>query len=151
MGEMTIRHGKATIRLSGLNELYAELQKVSPRAQDAGVSVLNSAAQSVFAKSQALVPVAPEDGGQLKASGRSYKARVSKRSGRVYATITYGGARLAALIKGLSPIYVIVQHEDLSLKHTHGAAKFLEKPFLEEKESVFAGLREKIRNAIKAN
>ena len=146
-GDTVIKNGKATITITGLSALYATLRKVSPRAQEVGVDVLNRGAGRVFAVSQESVPVGGIDPkGELKASGRLYKARVSKRSGRVYATITYGGARLES--KGEHAIVAIVQHENLSFKHSHGGPKFLERPFLAEKEHVMDDLGRRIMEAI---
>lgn len=146
MADITIRRGNATIRLTGLGDLFKKLQKVSPSAQEAGKRVLTAAAKRVYAKSQALVPVDREDGGQLKASGKVNQARAAKRTGRVTASVIYGGARLA-LLTGDNPIYAIVQHEDLTLKHDQGQAKFLEKPFVSEQANVMADLAAEIRKA----
>lgn len=147
-GDIVIRRGTATIKLTGFGALYAKLKRVSPQAQEAGIRILNESGARAFAASQADVPVDKEDGGQLKASGRFYKARVSKRSGRVTATISYGGARLAKLAPGDSPIYAIVQHEDLTLKHDHGTAKFLERPATREKQGLMGALASAIGSAI---
>ena len=148
---ITIKKGKASISLTGLGDLYRALRKVSHRAQEEGIKILNSAGGRVFSQSQEQVPVGPaadKNRGALKRSGRLYRARVSKRSGRVYATITYGGSRLTQLAPGENPIYAIVQHEDMGLKHTQGSAKFLERPFLQAKAGVMAGLEGAIRKAV---
>lgn len=133
-GATVISKGKASIKITGLGELFAKLRRVSPIAQEQGMRILNSAGERVFARSQAEAPVDDEDGGQLRASGRFYRARVSKRSGRVYASITYGGARLRRLAPGDNPLYAIVQHERLDLKHQRGSAKYLERPFIADRD-----------------
>lgn len=147
-GDTIIRRGKATISVTGLGTLYARLRRVAPDAQQAGIEILNAAGARAFAASQADVPVDEKDGGQLKASGRFYKARVSKRSGRVTATIGYGGARLAKLAPGDNPIYAIVQHEDLAIRHQHGSAKYLERPATREKQGLLSALGSAIGRAI---
>lgn len=147
-GATRIRHGKGKITLRGFNELYRALNVVDENAQEAGREVLNAAVERVFQKSQALVPVAPEDGGQLKASARKSKARISRRSGSVTASVQYGGSRLLKIAPNDNPIYAIVQHEDLTLKHSRGEAKYLEKPALAERERVERELADRIMRKI---
>ena len=71
---MTIRRGKATMKITGFGTLYKQLQNLSENAMDEAKDVLTKAAQRVYNKSQTLVPVSPEDGGELKASGKFSKA-----------------------------------------------------------------------------
>lgn len=144
---ITIRHGKASMKLIGFGTLYKKLQKLSPNALEEGKAVLNHAVERVYQKSQALVPIAPEDGGQLKASGKKSKARVYRKTGIVSASVSYGGEKLEKLAPADSPIYAIVMHEDLAAKHEHGQAKFLEIPGTEEKEAVLRDLGEAIMKA----
>jgi hypothetical protein len=142
-GSTTIRYGKATIRLEGFTELFAYLNRVGGNAREAAIEVFNAGTQRVYAASQSIVPVSPEDGGQLKASGRVSKARVSKKD-VVTASVNYGGTVLARLAPGDNPLYGIVQHEDLSAKHSHGEAKFLEKPMVAQRELIMNELKVRI-------
>ncbi len=48
---------------------------------------------------------------------------------------------------GASAAYVIKQHEDLSLKHTNGEAKFLEKSLLERASQMAASLATRFTKA----
>jgi hypothetical protein len=148
-GDTVIRFGKATIQIKGMDALFKELSKLGENVQNVGADVFNGATQRVLAASQVLVPVDPEDGGQLRDSGRRTKARIDRRTGNVRASVSYGGARLAR--HGDNPIYAIVQHEDLTLKHTRGEAKFLERPYLAEREITMESLRARIAAKIKAN
>ena len=147
-GAVTIRRGKATMKLVGFGTIYKRLQELSDNAAAAGAEVLTRAVNRVYRKSQTLVPVDPEDGGQLRASGKMSKARHLKRSGKVSASVTYGGARLQRLAPGDNPLYAIVQHEDLSARHTTGQAKFLEQPATEEKPRIMGDLKREIMKAV---
>lgn len=68
-------------------------------------------------RSQELAPV---DTGAMRASGFVNLPRVE--GNEITVTMGYGGA---------SKDYVVIQHEDLTLNHEVGEAKFLEKPVLE--------------------
>lgn len=145
-GDTVIRHGKATIRLQGFNDLLRRLEKVDDDAMEAAKEAFNGAVARVLTKSQALVPV---DEGHLKASGRLSKARVAKRTGRVTASVTYGGAPLDRRTGRSPDLRAIVVHEDLGLKHPGGGeAKFLEKPAVAEKEVVLAELGRKLQQKL---
>lgn len=136
-GATNIRFGKASIRITGLNELFRALEGVGGNGQEAAVEVFDTATQRVFQKSQANVPV---EEGNLKASGRRSKPRISKRTGRVTASVNYGGSRLHRLAPDEPQIYGIAVHED----PTGRGFKFLEKAMLSEKRSVMIELERRI-------
>jgi hypothetical protein len=86
--------------------------------------------------------MAPEgeiDGGDLRRSIRESKPTITK-SGRVSAGVVAGGTPLERLAsesgRKIPGLYAIVQHEDLTIKHKSGGAKFLEKPFMAEAQRV---------------
>lgn len=149
MADVTrVKKGNAKLKLVGFGDMYKKLKDISPEASEAGVRVINKALDFTYTKSQALVPVDVEDGGQLKASGKKSKARVSKRSGNVTGSVQYGGPKLAKLAPKDSPLYAIVQHENTKIKHDIGEAKFLEKPALLAKAKMFKDLGTEISKAI---
>ena len=136
----TMRHGKVTISFSGFNELFNKLDHLGVDIIETAKGVFNDAGPRLLAASQNLVPV---DEGDLKASGRFSKARVSKKD-VVTASVNYGGAPLDRLTGKAQDLRAVMVHERLELKHTSGSAKYLERPFLAAKESVMEALRAKI-------
>lgn len=117
--------------VTGAEEVRASLRRVGKAGQEAAKKVLGDYAKKILAKAKPLTPVDPEDGGQLRDSGRTTKPTVT-RAGNVSAGIVFGGAPLKRVMgKRRLNVYAIVQHEDLTLKHTTGQAKFLEQPFFQ--------------------
>ncbi len=126
---------KVQINLSNSDEIQRRLKRDGEMGKKVALRVFARACQRVVPKAQALAPQGEEDGGDLRSSIRESKPTITK-SGRVSAGVVAGGAPLAKLAseKGrrLPGLYAVVQHEDLTLKHAQGGAKFLEKPFLQE-------------------
>ena len=132
----------------GVEEFLSKLSKLMPDAVEIAKEVLTDAARDVYSASQDLVPVAT---GRLKESGTVTPAFESKK-GEIQAGVFYGGAALEALLEGdESPLYAIKVHEDLSWKHVHGQAKFLEVPFLLYQETLMTNLRNSVWEAMHAN
>lgn len=143
-GDTTIRRGKAKITITGMTELFAKLNKLGDNAEKAAIEVFDEAAQEVYSKSQSLVPT---DTAALKTSGRVSKARVSKK-GVVTASVNYGGGPMERLTGRPNDLHAIVVHEDLSLKHDDGQAKFLEQPMVAARGSVLQRLSRRIMDRI---
>lgn len=119
---------RVRIEVSGEQEILDRLQRLGQSGIDIGLRVLGEGAKEILAASQPLVPVDPEDGGDLKASGRTTKP-TRTRAGRISAGVVYGGAPLRKTLgRRKANVYAVVQHEDTTLKHTTGQAKFLEIP-----------------------
>lgn len=127
--------GGLSIEIKGLDELFARLGKVVPSARLAGAALLNDAAERVLAASQELVPV---DTGALRASGTVILAHETE-NGEIRAGVSYGGD---------AKLYAVLVHEDLSLHHEAGQAKFLEAPFLAAQSNIIQGLERAIKEAI---
>ena len=115
-----------TIRVN--MEWHGDLAKREIRA--AAVRGLGKWGEAVLAASQPLVPVSPNTGGGfLRDSGKS---KVEEE--RMRAVVSYDSPPMHddGRAKPAVPVAVIV-HEALSMHHSHGQAKFLEKPANESK------------------
>lgn len=129
---------KVRIDVSGASEMLKDLKRMGLAGQVAAKTVFGRFTGRVVPKAQGRTPVEPEDGGALRDSVRATKPTTT-RTGLVSAGVIAGGAPLArALAKGhhKANVYAVVQHEDLTLKHTVGGPKFIERPFLQEVERV---------------
>lgn len=78
--------------------------------------------QAIMAVSQRLVPV---DTGALRSSGHVEAPKIS--ASKVQVDLVYGGAAAP---------YARIVHEDLDAFHKVGQAKYLEEPFLAERDGV---------------
>lgn len=119
---------RVRVEVSGQQEILDSLQRLGQVGQDIGLKVLGDACKEIVAKAKPLAPVDPEDGGQLRDSIRTTKP-TRTRAGRISAGVVAGGAPLKKVLgKRKLNVYAYIQHEDLTLKHTTGGPKFLEKP-----------------------
>lgn len=117
---------RLTVDDRGVSELLGKLGRSGSEA--AKVAMLRVADKMVD-RAKALCPVDPEDGGELRASIRRTRGTISKKNGNVVVTVLVGGTPLkAALGARKYNIYAVLQHEDLTLRHSVGQAKFLEQP-----------------------
>lgn len=135
--------------MQGLDEVLASLGRIGDQAPEAVRGVFAATASRVVPQAKAMTPDDPETGeAHLRNSVRALKARVTKgRNGgkRVEVTFVAGGAALKPIIKGRAVnVVALVQHEDLTLQHTTGGAKFLERPVL----AAAADLPDAIQNAV---
>lgn len=119
---------RTRVEVSGDKEMLAGIQRLGQSGVDMGLLVLGDAAKEVVRLAKPLTPVDPEDGGQLRDSVRVTKP-TRTRAGRISAGMVAGGAPLRRVMgKRKANVYAVVQHEDLTLKHTTGGPKFLERP-----------------------
>jgi|SRR5581483_8221599 len=106
-------------------------------APDLAVKALESAMfeeqSAVIAEAQSRTPV---DTGVLRASGTVLPPE--QRGDKIEVEAGFGGAAAA---------YAIRQHEDMSLNHATGQAKFLEQPFLERAPKIPSNLSRRIERA----
>lgn len=143
--ETSIDGRVAGIEFRGFEQMFKDLAKLVPNALEIATDVLNDAASDVYQESQTLVPV---ETGNLKASGEIMSARpLESGYGEITAKVMYGGDALAALTSA-DPEYAVTVHEDLSMPHDDGQAKYLETPFLRVQEEVKATLANRIKEAI---
>lgn len=118
--------------VKGLAEITRNLGLFGAGAKRAMAKALYVEAERIMAESAPLVPV---DFGVLKASGHVQPPEMSGE--RVSVTMGYGGPAEA---------YALVQHEDLTFRHTVGQAKYLEQPFLK----AIPGLPDRLAKTISA-
>lgn len=120
---------KIRVEATGQREVMESLSRMGKAGTECAKVVLKRFAERILAKARPLVPVDDVDGGDLRDSGRLTRPTATKNA--VSAGVMFGGLN----VRG-GAIYPIKQHEDLTLKHRHGQAKFLEQPFFQEAPGV---------------
>jgi len=135
---------KVSVRIEGEKEVLRSLSELGKAGQDAAKRAFGRVTARVVQKAKPLTPVEPEDGGQLRDSVRAAKP-TRTRSGLISAAVVAGGAPLKRVMEGRKAnVYAVIQHEDLTLKHTTGQGKFLEIPFLREAPSAHQELEREL-------
>ena len=147
---MAIKHATQvktkTVKITGLKEVVAELEKLGVDVRKAVAGALNDAGLSILSQARQLVPF---DQGILRGSGSIAKPKLTATSKTTSVGVRFGGPSGVKNAEGetVSVNYAIIQHEDLTLKHPGGGeAKYLEKPFLAEIGSYPAGLARRIKD-----
>ena len=119
------------LEVSGLPEVLETMARLGKAGRDEGKKVLKEKCEKILGRARPLTPVGPEaGGGALRDSGRVTRPTVTA-AGRVSCGVVFGGAPLEATLAAghhHENVYAIRQHEDLTLKHTVGGPKFLERP-----------------------
>ncbi|MGB3944525.1 MAG: hypothetical protein WBK88_07025 [Methanothrix sp.] len=100
---------------------------LSGLAEKAGLAAIHKEAEMILT---ATIPRTPIDEGPLRGSG--------------HVTDVKGGSQI-----GFSTPYAVRQHEDTSLHHDEGEAKFLEKTFDERQKSAVANVGKAIGAVMK--
>jgi hypothetical protein len=119
------------VTIEGHDEMLAEIARLDHVGLVAARDAMTAKAQEIKAKAIPLVPDDPESPGLLKESLRVYAPRTSslKPGKTIFAGVVAGGKKLEQRLgKRKANVSAIVQHEDLTLKHKRGQAKFLERP-----------------------
>lgn len=121
------------VEIEGFGEMLSRLGSMGFIARLAARDALRDKADEIKAKTVPLIPDDPESrGGHLYKAVRIYVPRTASLRDEkkpIYAGVVVGGKRLEKRIGKRSSIaWPIIQHEDLTLKHTKGQAKFLEIP-----------------------
>lgn len=116
---------RVTMRMSGHDGIAEALRKSRDAGEKVARAALDEFMPRVAADARAITPVDDVDGGQLRASVRPL--RTTKTRDGLSGGVVAGGAPLKGQPGGA--VYAIVQHEDLTLHHNDGQAKFLEIPF----------------------
>lgn len=126
---------RVAVKIEGQDEILRSLKGLGPAGDQAMMRASARVQARVVPHAKALAPVEDEDGGALRDSIRPTKP-TKTRAGRVSAGVVAGGAPLRRLAsergRALPGSYGSIQHEDLTLKHKTGQAKFLEIPFFAE-------------------
>lgn len=141
---------RLTVHIEGHDEMLAEIGRLGQVGLVAARDAMTAKAQQIKAKAQPLIPDDPESPGLLKDTIRVYAPRTANlKPGRtIYCGVVVGGSRLQR-VKGKRDYiaWPIIQHEDLTLKHTHGQAKFLERPGNDIAPSIPAAIMAKLDEA----
>ena len=143
---------KFDFNLNKINELLRAYPK---EAHDAAERQLKKAALDLQGKAQ---KIAPKDLADLRGSAYSHVS--GKMIKAPSADSEPGSERFPVLVSadleaiiGFTEPYALIQHESLNFQHTDGEAKYLEKPYLENKEkyidSVGAAIKKALEEAAK--
>jgi len=149
-GVNTARQGigfRVTVDDRELSQLLGKLGRAGSEAAKAGMLKV---ADKIVARAKTLSPVDPEDGGDLRDSIRRTRGTISKKNGNVVVSVLAGGAALKGAIGGRKyNIYAVLQHEDLTLKHSVGQAKFLERPFFDLAPSAPSAIQDELAKVMR--
>jgi len=142
---------RVRIQIDGDRELMNALQRMGKAGLPAAKKVLKAFTDRVVPQAKAITPVEPEDGGALRDSVRATRPTLTSR-GVLSVGVLAGGAPLAGKVAATHHhynVYAVVQHEDLTLRHTDGESKFIEKPFVREAARVPGELLEALDDEVK--
>lgn len=118
---------RVEVKVKGVTELQRNLRRIQKKAPEKFRAALYTAAERIMTDSKKLCPVAPEFGGSLRQSGHV----VMPDRAKLEVFLGYGGPAGIGNVQGESNDeevgYAVVQHEELSYRHTTGEAKYLEK------------------------
>lgn len=140
-------HSITRVDLSGLDEMLDEIERFGTEGLVAARDAMAEAAQKIKAKAIPLIPDDPETQGLLAQTARVYASRTKslKPGAKIYAGVVVGGTKLQKVLGKRKYIaWPLIQHEDLTLKHTKGEAKFLEKPGNEIAPSIPGEIQKKL-------
>lgn len=134
------------VTVSGSDEVRAALGKLGKAGAVVAKDVIKAVTTEMVAMAKPMTPDDPETQGELRETVRIVTPTAS-RTGKATGGIQAGPT---ALGKRRYSANALVQHEDLTLKHTSGGAKYLERPFMAKVTSIpdkiLAGL-DKVANA----
>lgn len=134
------------VTVSGSDEVRAQLGKLGKAGAEVAKAVIKETTTQMVAMAKPLTPDDPETQGELRDSVRIVTPTAS-RTGKATGGIQAGPTKLGHRKYSAS---ALVQHEDLTLHHTSGGPKYLERPFMakvvEIPDKIKAGL-DKVANA----
>lgn len=137
--------------VTGDREIIRDLLALGKDGIELGKQVLDEFAERIAKRARPITPVDDIDGGQLRDSIRTTKARATA-AGRLSAGVVAGGPSLERLVSERGHkepgSYAFIVHEDVSMRHPNGGqSKFIEGPYLEEAPKVPAALLSAIDKA----
>lgn len=137
--------------VTGDREIIRDMLALGKDGLELGKQVLDEATERIAKRARPITPVDAIDGGQLRDSIRTTKARATK-AGRISAGVVAGGPPLEKLVSERGHkepgSYAVIVHEDMTMRHPNGGqAKFIEGPYLEEAPKVPDALRDRIDRA----
>jgi hypothetical protein len=122
---------KTVVTVEGLEEVLRDMARLPTKAITAGRKAMLKITDPMAKRAEQLAPDDPETPGLLASTCRSIRPTVKKTSLRVMGGIVAGGKKLEARLGSRKySAWALVQHEDGTLKHSKGQAKFLEIPFM---------------------
>ena len=123
------------VKLEGIPDACMRLKGARLVAGRAMARSLYKEAETIMAQSKQLVPVKT---GVLRSSGHVQPPKPARNHNYII-DMGYGGPAVP---------YAVVQHEALHFKHTHGEAKYLEKPTLQRSKGMSARVGKDVRAAL---
>lgn len=131
-------YGSVYSRIEGADRLKAALINKVDRHIIGFERGIIAACKFILAESQKLVPV---DTGALKASG---KYTIYGGGVETEGIVSYGGSNLNPVSGLETAMYAIVVHEDVTVNHTNGQAKFLEQPMRQHRKKISTIVRKEM-------
>ena len=128
MAQFTVKGTKATAR---------HIAAIGTRVEGRMRGVMRAVAESRLTEMKRRTPVAPIDGGTLRSSLHVTGPRR-----------TVSGQEVGWAAGGPSAPYAAVQHEDTTLRHTTGQAKFIESVVFEQSTAMVAEIAAALRKVI---
>jgi hypothetical protein len=119
------------VQVVGAEDVVRSLRAMGRAGRKVTKRVFGEVASETVTAAGPLTPVEPEDGGYLRKSLRKSGPTETKTAG-VFVAVVAGGAPLEAHLRATGHkknVYAVVQHEDSTLRHKTGQAKFLATPF----------------------
>lgn len=138
------------VDIEGMDEMLEEIQRLGDVGLVAARDAMAEKAQQIKAKAVPMIPDDPESPGLLKDTARVYAPRTAslKPGKTIFCGVVVGGKQLQKRLgKREYSAWALVQHEDLTLKHTHGQAKYLERPGNDIAPSIPAAIMAKLDEA----
>jgi len=124
------------VEVTGYRELAEALAHMGPNAKKRLRPKMIAWGERVLANAKQLVPVGEDDPvpGLLRESGRVVRPTISLAKQKLVLSVVFGGDPVLRNVRvghrHSDNLYALKQHEDLTLKHNDGQAKFLERPFM---------------------
>ena len=127
----------AQFRVTGAKATARHIAAIGARVEARIQGVMRAVAESRLTEMKRRTPVAPIDGGTLRSSLHVTGPRP-----------TAAGQEVGWAAGGPSAPYAAVQHEDTTLRHTTGQAKFIESVVMEQSTAMVSEIAAAIRKVI---
>ena len=134
------------LNVTGADDLRTYLHALGPQAVEVSKFVLGRVAEETVPKVQAVTPVQPTHGGELKASVRAGRPTYQKRTGIVTASIVAGGHLVDEKGFGrVASIYANVQEAGtwltgrlagIRIRHTVGKSPYMSQEVMKAAQTI---------------
>ena len=133
---------RTRVQVTGLDDVVASMRRLGKAGLLVGKRVFDVKTEEMVRRARPLTPDDPETAGLLRDTVRKIRPIASSTKGRVTGGIMAGGKELEQRLGGREySAWALVQHEDVTLHHSSGQAKFLEIPFMQIVPSIPEALR----------